>query len=61
LRAFEYRKVNIIEKDLSNAIYKLRVKSDLDFISKNLTSNTISEEEREFLKNVQSRYDKEKN
>ena len=61
LRAFEYRKVNIIEKDLSNAIYKLRVKSDLDFISKNLTSNTISEEERDFLKNVQSRYDKEKN
>lgn len=61
LRSFEYRKVNIIEKDLSNAIYKLRVKSDLDFISKNLTSNTISEEERDFLKNVQSRYNKEKN
>ena len=61
LRAFEYRKINIIEKNLSSAIYKLRVESDLEFISKNLTSNTISEEERDFLKNVQTRYNKEKN
>ena len=61
LRAFEYRKINIIEKNLSSAIHKLRVKSDLEFISKNLTNNTISEEQRDFLKNVQTRYNKEKN